>query len=465
MAFGQSDGNEFFMSWALWQKMTFVLACGIVVTIFLGFCKLYYDRSKLRKYTKVDKGKTAATPEMLESQPVQQLHAEEMKDDIPFGVRAIESGIEVDGVWISRSNTPVGSSRASIISENRLPRSFNNSALELPHMSYASSRGSSAAPSSFDRAVSAERLPTNDSRSASPPDHVYNNRPDPSSARYSQSNLARNSTTMPNLEQARSGPPSPHNAQSGESSGSSKKSSRRTSDESDYMAISQDVRAYETAHIRPASGASPIDPRTDLDLLQSHRMSHVAETGQLTPRVRKPGSSGEWASVADNQVATHNGVSYFMPQKTPSPPLPPLVDPKEEAAGYASSHALDSQPQYQYQYQDQTSHGVPLQESYAPNAPYYPDTYQVRGPQHQPSYDEVPYEVQTMQNNQRPESQVLRSVNSGFQVLKPGTFATPSPEEVEMTDRSERRQSTGKKLQKKRRSSGESRKSAFTEQV
>jgi hypothetical protein len=70
-----------------------------------------------------------------------------------------------------------------------------------------------------------------------------------------------------------------------------------------------------------------------------------------------------------------------------------------------------------------------------------------------------------MQNNQRPDSQVLRSVNSGFQVLKPGTFAAPAPEEMEMTDKSERRQSTGKKLQKKRRSSDQSRKSAFTEQV
>jgi hypothetical protein len=143
---------------------------------------------------------------MLEAQPVQEVQAEEMKDDIPFGVRAIESGIEIDGVWISRSNTPVGSSRNSIISENRLPRSFNNSALELPQMSYASSRGSSAAPSSFDRAVSAERLPSNtDSRSNSPPNQVYQQtRPGPSSPRYSQS--GRNSTTLGHLE--RSGPPS-----------------------------------------------------------------------------------------------------------------------------------------------------------------------------------------------------------------------------------------------------------------
>ncbi|KAF3000222.1 hypothetical protein E8E13_007327 [Curvularia kusanoi] len=461
MAFGQSDDKTFFNSWALWQKMTFVLACGIVVTIFLGLLKLWYDRSKIRKYSKVNKGKEAATPEMLEAQPVQRVQAEEMKDDIPFGVRAIESGIEVDGVWISRSNTPVGSSRASIVSENRLPRSFNNSALELPQMSYASSRGSSAAPSSsFDRAVSAERLPTNDSRSGSPPNQTYQNRTGPGSPVYSQSNAVRNSSALQNSE--RSGPPSPRNAQFGESSTSSKKSSRRTSDESDYMAIGQDVRAYETAYMRPASGMSPIDPRTDLDLLQTHRMSHVAETGQLTPRVRRPGHSGEWASVADNQVATHNGVNYFMPRKTPSPPLAPIADPQEEAPVRASNRA--PAPQTQGQYQTQPNQGVPLQESYAPNAPYYPDTYQVRGPQHQLSYDEVPYEVQTMQNNQRPDSQVLRTVNSGFQVLKPGTFAPPSAEEMEATDKNERRQSTGKKLQKKRRSS-ESRRSAFTEQV
>ena len=34
-------------------------------------------------------------------------------EGIPFGVRAIESGLEVDGVWISRSNTPASSNPAS----------------------------------------------------------------------------------------------------------------------------------------------------------------------------------------------------------------------------------------------------------------------------------------------------------------------------------------------------------------
>lgn len=218
------------------------------------------------------------------------------------------------------------------------------------------------------------------------------------------------------------------------------------------MAIQHDVRAYETAYIRPAS-LTPIDPRTDLDLLQSHRLSHVAETGQLTPRVRKPGHSGEWASVADNQISSLNGVNYFMPQKTPSPPLPSILGPQEETV--VASSSIPAQDSYAV---NQTRQAVPLSESYAPKAAYYPDTYQPRGPHHQYSYDEVPYEVNTEQNQR--ESQVLRKVNSGFEILRPGTFQPPTPEEMELAERKQ-----SKKLQKKRRTSSDSRQSAFVEQV
>ncbi len=103
---------------------------------------------------------------MLEAQPVTAASVEP-KDDIPFGIRAIQSGIEVDGVWISRSNTPVGSSRASI-NDEKIGRSYNNSQLDIHKTGFnASSRTSSQAPSLFDRAVSAERIPDG-SRSSSP---------------------------------------------------------------------------------------------------------------------------------------------------------------------------------------------------------------------------------------------------------------------------------------------------------
>jgi hypothetical protein len=97
-------------------------------------------------------------------------------------------------------------------------------------------------------------------------------------------------------------------------------------------------------------------------------------------------------------------------------------------------------------------------ESYAPKAAYYPTTYEPRGPQHQYSYDEVPYEVNTDQNQR--DTQILRKVNSGFEIMRPGTFVTPTPEELELAESRQQ----GKKLQKKRRSS-ETRQSAFVESV
>ncbi len=99
--------------------------------------------------------------------------------EIPFGVRAIESGIEVDGVWISRSNTPgpsvPGSPALSMISgknvasSERPVSSSNIPRLEMPQPAHHESLGSSPArsstssrplSSSFDRAVSAEIIPS-----------------------------------------------------------------------------------------------------------------------------------------------------------------------------------------------------------------------------------------------------------------------------------------------------------------
>jgi hypothetical protein len=166
------------------------LTCVKVCTLFVGFGKLTYDRVQAKKYTKVEKGKQAATPEMLEAQPISE---QQTKDDI----RAIESGIEVDGVWISRSNTPVGSSRSSITNV-QLPRSYTSSQVELPMpkpIHGSSSRAS--VTSSFDRAVSAERIQNNESRSSSP------GRQGPmagSSRQHSNPNYQRNSSTLQALE-------------------------------------------------------------------------------------------------------------------------------------------------------------------------------------------------------------------------------------------------------------------------
>lgn len=66
--------------------------------------KLTYNKWRLRKYTAVAEKKTALRREMQHATSVKRGRSQ--RQQIPFGIRALESGIEVDGVWISGSNTP-----------------------------------------------------------------------------------------------------------------------------------------------------------------------------------------------------------------------------------------------------------------------------------------------------------------------------------------------------------------------
>lgn len=81
--------------------MTFVLACGIVAVFLAGLIKLWWVNRRVRKHELLDLEKKSRLSEMRKSGiPVGK------KMDIPFGVRAIQSGIQVDGIWISRPGTP-----------------------------------------------------------------------------------------------------------------------------------------------------------------------------------------------------------------------------------------------------------------------------------------------------------------------------------------------------------------------
>ena len=66
--------------------------------------KLTYNKWRLRKYTAVAETKATLRREMQHSASVKRGRSQ--RQQIPFGVRALESGIEVDGVWISGTNTP-----------------------------------------------------------------------------------------------------------------------------------------------------------------------------------------------------------------------------------------------------------------------------------------------------------------------------------------------------------------------
>ncbi|CCU74604.1 hypothetical protein BGHDH14_bgh03840 [Blumeria hordei DH14] len=93
----------FFLSWELWQKMTFV---SISCVFLLGWIKLLWKVRSEKKHEIVDEEKRTKIRELKISGRSLESRG---KPEIPFGVRAIQSGIQVDGIWISNPNTPVPS--------------------------------------------------------------------------------------------------------------------------------------------------------------------------------------------------------------------------------------------------------------------------------------------------------------------------------------------------------------------
>ncbi|KAF2862694.1 hypothetical protein K470DRAFT_212062, partial [Piedraia hortae CBS 480.64] len=102
---------RFFTGWETWEKLTFCLAGAILLTFFAGATKVGYTHWRLRKYTAI--AEKERKEQMIQRQVMHEQPFPAVDDEIPFGIRALESGVEVEGIWVSRPTTPDSKSQMS----------------------------------------------------------------------------------------------------------------------------------------------------------------------------------------------------------------------------------------------------------------------------------------------------------------------------------------------------------------
>lgn len=465
--------KKFFDSWQLWEKMTFVLACGIVGVILLGCLKLVYNHWRLRKYTALAAAKAAQRQDMQHTPSVRRRKG----PDVPFGIRAIESGVEVDGVWISRSNTPAPSvpdsplSNASVApspsrpahSPDRTSSSSNISRLEIPQPVHGypgvitSRGGPSSANVPFERGLSTERSPSRPSPSSMASDYVPRGRPTyqprrSSHLRFSNSQDVDNSAAMAALEgrlltQKRN--VSDESYENPKDQGVARSWSGSSDSDENYSPPK--TREHELRSLRPVatarlnSASSQIATANNERILNTPASSGPSKSahGHGVPQIRLSGVDNDW--TPGTQPIEHK--YYFAGPPSPlyedrnDPFDMPADTPRDERTGLNSSSEIRSRdpPNPRFSLSDADE-------------------------------DEISPATRNSQMTQDDMrhlriSQVVRKVNSGFEILRPGTLVKP-PQSDDANPGQDLEIAGGsptKKLHKRTRDSLSLRESRFTE--
>lgn len=144
-------------------------------------------------------------------------------------------------------------------------------------------------------------------------------------------------------------------------------------------------------------------------MLQTHRLSHAAETGQLVPRSREssqviprsrqPGRSGDWANIVNfAPIVSGEVVNFSLPRLSTD-----MTPPGSSSSNVSNPFMTPST--------EKSSVDIPEPQSATTN-------------RSSKSYEMLP-SVQRESSSfsaGRPDASVLREVNSGFTVLRPGTL-------------------------------------------
>ena len=399
---------------------------------------------------------------------------------IPFGVRAIESGIEVDGVWVSRSNTPdtvrQGSPSSSTFDMSKAHGSSDRLSthsvpkLEMPQPTRGRARLAMPTDSSHDQ-----------SRASTSPEAGPRGRPPyqpkrSSALRYSNSQDAVDMATVSTFQYGR-----PANAYPGTYSS-------RVSPHSSIKRLSQDIASYDktspTASSKSSEGSGkdeavinvdnqrqsaadilfdpaylpPGRPRTQqvprpsaLDSLPSNHRPEPSETNHLLPHAGLSDVGMDWTPTQPDMETSHILQRQFSWEHEPETEL--MSDPFKTPVGSPLRGSVADGQQFTSLYTPDLS-STPVSEQ---RIEYLGDEA-LPTEKHQDQAEREGYSHR--------RSQVVRKVNSGFEILRPGTLdqqrrSTDTADAQWDEEAGQKRQS--RKLQRKRASSGRS--SIFQEQI
>ena len=388
--------------------------------------------------------------------------------DVPFGVRALESGIEVEGVWISGTNTPAGStpgtptflananstrgepsparaSSASVMSHLEMPQSTQG----YPTVMIASDSNSQDSSPCPDRRVSS------DSTQQPPPnsDPMPHRRPSykprrSSQLRYSNSMRSEDPESlaarddhylMPHGKgkerqgkfrevlfptamclRYKTGSESEYEGQ-GRSLTEGFRSPRDHYHETSYQPSRSKMPADEFLHAaypnHPRNSRTTTTGLSDIDRRgSSTHEAHIHEQGHL----QSTQSNGMTAAYEAGQHGRQNKTENPAPRGKNPFAMPPRRPSDDDAPVF---HIDDDSTAYPILTHDgtteQPSSGDPLMLIDASRQP--------KGPQ------------------------VVRKVNSGFQILAPGTFDAPIPDDAGRKEGIPGNKRHSRKLQKRSR--------------
>ena len=244
------------------------------------------------------------------------------------------------------------------------------------------------------------------------------------------------------------------------------------------------VNAYQPQSLHPPQHAvsaipsdaetSVKDQRASLDALANHRRSHAAETGQLVPRTRRPRTSGETnSSTPANSMrrvrqgsnqrshSSYSGVDKDSVelQVRGSPArcsfetlsVYKSSDPTSAETNAASIPLMADVGATDLDGTQEALHGVDSnKQSQQPQDLGFPNIAVEHDYHNPPMAVEHANGYKVLRHSQQ---DVMRTVNSGFEILKPGTFDRPrqsSDTTASAHDSASSIKRSSKKLQKKR---------------